>query len=92
MRTFDEINYAVRANKPVTFDELRYIIVAYDVLLSKLKIPDNAVQLKEYFLAGMSDPKKYAGFENSPENPEFILWYKAFNAIPQALEDDQSNK
>ena len=52
MRTLDDITTAVRRAEPVTTEELTLAICAYDVLLSKLKVENNAVQLQEYFVAG----------------------------------------
>lgn len=76
MRTLDEITTAVRRAEPVTTEELTLAICAYDVLMSKLKVENNPVQLQEYFLAGDSDPEAYIGLVNDPRNAESVHWHK----------------
>lgn len=76
MRTLDDITTAVRRAEPVTVEELTLAICAYDVLLSKLKVENNAVQLQEYFVAGDSDPVTYIGPANDPRNAESVHWHK----------------
>lgn len=76
MRTLDEITTAVRRNQWVNKTELLFAVVAYDVLMSKLKVENNPVQLQEYFVAADSDPWKYIGHDNDPRNPESVHWHK----------------
>jgi len=83
MRTLDEITTAVRQNLPVTEEELRFSVCAYDVLLSRLKTENNPVQLQEYFIASGCDPEVYVGPENDPTNPEAVAWHKAFLSFGQ---------
>jgi len=81
MRTLDEITTAVRRAEPVTTEELILAVCAYDVLLSKLKVENNPVQLQEYFVAGDSDPGTYIGPANNPSNPESVHWHKTMIGV-----------
>jgi len=81
MRTLDDIIAAVRVNETYTEDEARYAIVALDVLLFQMDFTTDTVRMAEYFKAATSDPKKYAGWVNDPENPEFLAWRKAFDKV-----------
>lgn len=80
MRTLDEITTAVRRNEPVTDEELRYSVCAFDVLLSLLELDKDPVRLKQYMIAGDMCPREYIGPANDPENPDAREWHKAFLA------------
>lgn len=41
MRTLSEITAAVRQGDPVTGDELRYAVVAYDVMVAQMELPND---------------------------------------------------
>lgn len=75
--TLDEIVAAVRTNDLVTGRDMRYAIVAFDVLMSQLHVDRNVEQLAEFFKAASSPPREYIGEANDPENPEAVEWYKA---------------
>ncbi len=81
MRTLDEITTAVRRAEPVTTEELTLAICAYDVLLSKLKVENNPVQLQEYFVAGDNPPLAYIGPANDPRNAESVHWHKTMIGV-----------
>ena len=81
MRTLDEITTAVRRAEAVTVEELLLAVCAYDVLMSKLKVPDNPVQLAEYFIAGDTSPEEYIGPANDPRNPEAVTWHKTMIGV-----------
>ena len=76
MRTLDEITTAVRRNEPVTTDEMRLAIVAYDVLLAKFNIENYPTLMHEYFLAGDAPPDGYVGEANHPDNANAVEWHK----------------
>ena len=83
MRSLTEITYAVRRNEPATLDEMRYAIVANDVLLAQLHIAWNEHQLADFFAAAESCPKAYVGWDNDPENPEAVEWHRQnINIMP----------
>jgi hypothetical protein len=81
MRTLDEITTAVRRAEPVTTEELALAVCAYDVLLAKLEVDKNPVQLQEYFVAGDNDPAEYIGPENDPRNAESVNWHKTIIGV-----------
>lgn len=76
MRTLDEITTAVRRNEPVTVDEMRLAIVAYDVLMAKFEIEKYPKLLHEYFVAGDSVPGEYVGDANHPDDADAVAWHK----------------
>ncbi len=76
--TLTEITNAVRRGEPVSVDQMRYAICAYDVLLADMKISENATLLEKFFIAAEMEPKEYIGGDNDPDNPEFVAWHKAF--------------
>lgn len=79
--TLSEIVAAVRTNELVTGRDMRYAIVAFDVLMSQLRIDQHVEQLQEYFKAATAVPREYAGHMNDPENPEAVEWYKAMQEV-----------
>ncbi len=79
MRTTEEITAAARVGGELTEKEMRYAICAYDVLLASGKIEKDPVFLAEYFKAATSSPEEFIGHVNSPDNPEFVEWYKVMN-------------
>jgi len=81
MRTLDQITTAVRRAEPVTVEELTLAVCAYDVLISKLKVENNPVQLQEYFIAGDNTPLDYIGPANDPRNAASVHWHKAFIGV-----------
>ena len=76
--TLTEITEVVRRGEPVSIDQMRYAICAYDVLLANLKVNENATLLEKFFIAAEMEPKKYIGWDNDPDNPDFVAWHKAF--------------
>lgn len=76
MRTLDEITTAVRRNEPVTTDEMRLAIVAYDVLMAKFNIEKYPALMHEYFIAGDAVPEVYVGAANHPDNADAVAWHK----------------
>ena len=81
MRTLDEIVAAVRSNETYTEDELVYAVVAFDVLLSQLKLDEDPQRLQHWMVAAINSPKEYAGPYNDPANPEVEEWYKAMHNV-----------
>lgn len=79
--TLDEIVAAVRTNELVTIRDMRYAIVAFDVLMSQLHVDRNVEQLAEFFKAASTPPREYAGEANDPGNPEAVEWYRAMHAV-----------
>jgi hypothetical protein len=78
MRTLDEMTRAVRRDEIVTDWELRYAVVAYDVMLAGMELEKDPVRLQKYMVAGDSCPKEFAGPANDPQNPESVAWHRAF--------------
>ncbi|MCP4469624.1 MAG: hypothetical protein GY815_02870 [Gammaproteobacteria bacterium] len=81
MRNLDEITAAVRTGLAVTDEEMRRAIVAYDVLLAQFDLPRYPALLAEYFLAGETDVKVYAGSANDYSDPAAREWYRDFHAV-----------
>jgi len=79
MRTLDEIVAAVRSSETCTEDELVYAVVAFDVLLSQLKLDEDPQRLQHWMAAAINSPKEYAGPCNDPANPQAVAWYKAMH-------------
>ena len=79
MRTLSEITAAVRQGDPVTSDELRYAVVAYDVLVAQLDLPNDPRQLQHYFQAADNDPREYVGRANDPALADARQWYRAMH-------------
>ena len=77
-RTLQEITDAARRNEPITPQELRYAVCAYDVFLSKVDLEQNVEQLQEFFIAAESIPLEYIGPANDPNDPNVVNWHKAF--------------
>ena len=87
MRTLKEISSAVRRHEYASTDELRYALVAYDVLIYQLDIAQDEQQLAEFFKAFETCPKEYVGWENDPENPEAVKWHtEHINNRPEVFE------
>ena len=81
MRTLNEITNAVRLAEAVTFEELRYAVVAYDVLLSHLKLEEDVARLQSYMIAASVDPKEFIGRDNDPALEPAVAWYRTFIGI-----------
>lgn len=79
--TLDEIVAAVRTNELVTGRDMRYAIVAFDVLMSELRVDRNVEQLAVFFKAAESVPRDYIGEANDPENTEAVEWYRAMRGV-----------
>jgi len=79
MRTLSEITAAVRQGDPVTGDELRYAVVAYDVMVAQMELPNDPKRLFHYFQAADNDPREYIGQANDPAFPDARRWYAAMH-------------
>ena len=82
--TLSEIVAAVRTNEPVTGRDMRYAIVAFDVLMSQLKVDQHIEQLQEYFKAAEMPPREYVGTANDFENTEAVEWFKAMQGVSES--------
>jgi len=78
MRTLSDITDAARRGEPVTEEELRLAVCAYDVFIAQLELEKDPKQLAKFFVAAESDPREYIGPANDPDNPEAVAWHKAF--------------
>lgn len=78
MRTLSDITDAARRGEPVTEEELRLAVCAYDVFIAQLELEKDPKQLAKFFVAAESDPREYIGPANDPDNPEVVAWHKAF--------------
>lgn len=87
MRQLHEIVTAARLGKPLSPDEARDAIIAFDVLMAQLNLPQDPQRLQEYFKAAELPPAEYYGWANDPKNPEFVAWYGAFNSLPSLRQD-----
>ena len=76
MRTLQEITDAARRNEPITDNELRYAVCAYDVLLFQLDLSKDYKQLKKFMIAADMDPREFIGPANDPRNPYAVNWHK----------------
>ena len=81
MRTLNEITSACRRGEPVTEEELRYAVCAYDVMVAQFEIENHAVLLEKYFVAAEMDVKEYVGPNNDPNDPEVQKWHRAFAKV-----------
>ena len=81
MRPLHAIVAAIRSGQEVNPEELRYAVVAFDVLLYQLDLPNDPERLQHYFTAAESDPREYIGEANDPDNPDAVAWYKAMSSI-----------
>ena len=90
MRTLDEITAALRRNEPVTFEELRYTVAAYDVLLARFGVHNYPVLMEKYFIAAEMDPWRYVGAENDPENSDVVAWHKAFKVVEEGVKNERT--
>lgn len=81
MRKLSEIVTAVRLGDPVETSELVYAVVAFDVLLAQLDLPNDVVRLQKYMQAAVSDPRVYVSPENDPAEPVAVEWYRTFMNI-----------
>lgn len=79
MRTLSQITAAVRQGDPVTGDELRYAVVAYDVMVAQMELPNDPARLFHYFQAADNDPREYIGQANDPAFPDARRWYTAMH-------------
>lgn len=86
MRSLTQITNAVRRADEATEQELRAVIVAYDVLLVKMNVQQDPEMLKQFFKAAESDPEEYIGWENDPRNPEAIEWHRAHINMDQVFD------
>jgi len=87
MRTLSQITTAVRTREPFSVAELKYAVVAYDVLISRLEVANDPKQLQKYFEAAEVDVRSYVGPENDPENAEACEWYRSMIAVPDKVAD-----
>lgn len=83
MRTLSEITAAVRQGDPATSDELRYAVVAYDVMVAQMELPNDPKRLFHYFQAADNDPRAYIGEANDPAFPGARQWYRAMHGAGQ---------
>ena len=81
MKTLNQITQAARIGHPLTEEELRLAVCAYDVMIAQLNPNDHLEVLAEYFKAAEASPKEYIGWGNHPDNPDFVKWY-AQNVTP----------
>lgn len=79
MRTLSEITAAVRQAEPVTEEELRYAVVAYDVMVAQMELPNDPARLYHYFQAADNDPRAYIGEANDPAFAGAREWYRAMH-------------
>ena len=79
MRTLSQITAAVRQGDPATGDELRYAVVAYDVMVAQMELPNDPARLFHYFQAADNDPREYIGQANDPAFPGARQWYAAMH-------------
>ena len=91
MRTLDAIVAATRSAEPVTEEELRYAVVAFDVLLYSLDLPADYKRRQQWFVAAEADPREYIGEANDPANEKAIAWYQTMHnagneSVLEALE------
>lgn len=84
MRTLSEITAAVRQGDPTTAEELRYAVVAYDVLVAQLELPNDPAKLYHYFQAADNDPREYIGEANDPAFAGAREWYRAMHGVGNA--------
>jgi len=75
MRTLSDITDAARRGEPVTEEELRLAVCAYDVFIAQLELEKDPKQLAKFFVAAESGPREYTGPAN---DPEVVTWHKAF--------------
>ena len=81
MRTLEKITEAARTGAEATEEELRLAICAYDVLLAFSEVEKHVLLLQEFFKAAEMEPRAYIGENNSPDNVEFVEWYKAMKTV-----------
>lgn len=86
MRTLSEITAAVRQAEPVTEEELRYAVVAYDVMVAQMELPNDPARLYHYFQAADNDPRAYIGQANDPAFAGAREWYRAMHGAGQKAE------
>jgi len=77
-KTLTEVTEAARLGEPLTNDELRFAVCAYDVLIAQFKVERYVDQLQEFFVAGEAVPEEYLTPANHPDNPDFVTWYRTF--------------
>ena len=80
MRTLNDIVAAVRSRQEVTEDELRYAVVAFDVLLSQMDLTNDLAKLTLFFEAAEQNPRTYIGEANNPDKQAAVEWYTAMQA------------
>lgn len=73
--TLDQIVDTVRRGGHADYEDLRLAVVAFDVLLARLDLPQNYEQLNKYMLAAGLPPRHYIGEDNDPDNPEAVEWF-----------------
>lgn len=79
MRTLSEITAAVRQGDPVTGDELRYAVVAYDVMVAQMELPNGPARPGRSTTSRRrtTTPREYIGQANDPAFPDARQWYAA---------------
>ena len=87
MRTLQEITDRARRNEPLTVNELRYAVCAYDVLLAQMDLPKNYQDLKLFMVAADIDPKEYIGIANDFIFPDVREWHKTMINIEQKIKE-----
>lgn len=83
-RTLDQIIDKVRRGGTVATDDLRYAVVAFDVLLAQLDLPSDVARMEKYMQAAALPPRRYVGEGNDPENPEAVAWFVAMKGVGDA--------
>lgn len=73
--TLNGITQRARTGRPLSEEELRLAVCAYDVLFAQINADKFPGVLKEYFRAAEITPEVYIGWQNNPNNPEFVQWY-----------------
>jgi len=89
MRNLEQITAAARIGGELTEKETRFALCAYDVLYAQITTENTApLFIAEYFKAAETAVDDYVGEANSPENPEFIEWYKVMHKMCDDIEAD----
>lgn len=81
MRTLNDVVAAVRLGQATTEEELRTAVVAFDVLLYALDLPNDPERLRAYFKAAEMDMLEFIGPNNDPNSEEQRKWYAAMQRV-----------
>lgn len=79
--TLETIIDMVRTGGRPDYNDLRYAVAAFDVLIAGLHLEQDVSRAELWNIVSKQSPFETVKAHNDPDNPEHTAWYIAFNRI-----------